>query len=182
VLFDRNVSVRKLPESHREARMSEHGYRRFLPGDKVSLELEIHSPHMHLHEAGVSFRHEERYQSELSARGPVGDPDPRRRGASNFKVAALSFSVPGGAAPGLYRVNELWVETYGGRVYRYEGEEVAELGSRFDFEVLEEPDEKPELARLAWAGPGRARGSDRGARIAAAGPGRDRVLDRGRAP
>jgi hypothetical protein len=27
----------------------------------------------------------------------------------------------------------------------YEGEEIAEIASRFAFEVLEEPDEKPEL-------------------------------------
>jgi hypothetical protein len=100
---------------------------------------------MHLRNAGVVFHHEERVQSELSASGPVEDPDPSRR-LSSSKVASLSFSVPGGTAPGLYRVNRLWVETYGEYVYHYEGEEVAELTSRFAFEVLEDPDEKPELA------------------------------------
>src|SRR5918995_2029641 len=50
-------------------------------------------------------------QNELSASGPVEDPDPSRR-LSSSKVASLSFSVPGGTAPGLYRVNRLWVETY----------------------------------------------------------------------
>ena len=124
--------------------MSEHGYRQFLPGDKIRMELEIRYPRMHLREAGVTFRHEEHARSELSASGPVEDPDPRRR-LSDSKVASLSFSVPSGALPGLYRVSELWVETYGGRVYRYEGEEVAHITSRIAFEVLEEPDDKPRL-------------------------------------
>jgi hypothetical protein len=48
--------------------------------------------------------------------------------------------------PGLYRANRLWVETYGKRTYDYdEGEEVAPVANKFALEVLEEPDEKPEL-------------------------------------
>ena len=119
--------------------MSAHGYRQFLPGDAVSLELEIRYPRMHLREAGVTFRHEEHDRWELSASGPV-------EGLTNTKVTPLSFSVPGGTMPGLYRANELWVETYGGRVYRYEGEEMAHIASMIAFEVLEEPDEKPEVS------------------------------------
>ena len=124
--------------------MSEHDHPQYLPGDKVSLELEIRYPRMHLRNAGVVFQHEELDRSQLSASGPVEDPD-SRRGLPNSKVVSFSFSVPGGAVPGLYRANQLWVETYGGRVYRYEGEEVANIASRIAFEVLEEPDEKPEL-------------------------------------
>jgi hypothetical protein len=126
--------------------MSEHGYSGFLPGDIVRLELVIQDPRMHLSEAGVVFRHEERDQSELSASGPVEDLEPRRRTSPPHKVATLAFPVPGEAEPGLYRVNRLWVETYGGRVYHYEGAEVAQIASRIAFEVLEEPDEKPGLS------------------------------------
>ena len=46
--------------------------------------------------------------------------------------------------PGVYRANQLWVETYE-RVYRYEEEEVAAIANRIAFEVLDEPDEKPDI-------------------------------------
>jgi hypothetical protein len=51
------ISPGKLSESRREAYMSEHGYSRFLPGDKVSLELEIRYPRMHLRNAGIGRCH-----------------------------------------------------------------------------------------------------------------------------
>ena len=119
--------------------MNEGGYRQFLPGDEIKLKLEIRYARMHLHEVGVVFRHEEdEEQHQLAAGGP-----PEASGTTN--VAELTLLVPAGAVPGIYRVRQLWLETYGGRVYRYQGEEVAEIASRFALEVIAEPDEKPEL-------------------------------------
>jgi len=121
--------------------MSEHDYRKFLPGDEVKLKIEIRYPRMHVREAGVVFRHdrhEERDKSALSTRGPT-------KGEGNSKVAELTLEVPPGAVPGVYRANELWVETYE-RVYHYEGEEIAAIAARFAFEVLAEPDEKPDIS------------------------------------
>lgn len=118
--------------------MSERGYRRYLPGDEIRLKLEIQHPLMHLGEAGVAFRHEEYPQIELDARGPT-------EVAGNSRVVNLMLSVPPGATPGLYRAHRLWVETYAGRVYDYEGDEVAGVADRIAFEVLEEPDAKPTL-------------------------------------
>lgn len=122
--------------------MSERGYRRYLPGDEIPLKLEIQHPRMHLGEAGVAFHHEEHPETELSASGPT-------EVAGNSRVVNLRLSVPPGAAPGLYRANRLWVETYGGRVYDYEGDEVAVVGDRIAFEVLDEPDQKP-ILRLSY--------------------------------
>jgi hypothetical protein len=117
--------------------MSEHFYRKFMPGDEVKLKIEIRYPRMNLRAAGVVFRHEERDKSELSASGPT-------EGEGNSKVAELTLEVPPGAVPGVYRANQLWVETYE-RVYRYEEEEVAAIANRIAFEVLDEPDEKPDI-------------------------------------
>ena len=51
--------------------MMDHGYRRYLPGDQVRLNLEIIKlARMHVREAGVVFRHVEHDQSELTASGP----------------------------------------------------------------------------------------------------------------
>lgn len=118
--------------------MSERAYRRYLPGDEISLKLEIQHPRMHLGEAGVAFRHEEHPENELSASGPT-------EVAGNSRVVNLMLSVPPGTTPGLYRARRLWVETYGGRVYDYEGDEVEGAADRIAFEVLAEPDEKPTL-------------------------------------
>jgi len=117
-------------------------YERFLPGDEVPLRLEIQHPRMRLDEVGVTLAHEERPEIELLVGGQT-EP------AGNSRVAKLTLLVPAGAMPGLYRVNRMWVTTYGGRVFNYEGEEVAEFASNFAFEVLDEPDEKPEL-RLSY--------------------------------
>ena len=131
------VSLRKPSESRREERMSEHNYRKFLPGDEVKLKIEIRYPRMNLRAAGVVFRHEERDKSELSASGPT-------EGEGDSRVAELTLEVPPGAVTGVYRANPLWVETYE-RVYRYEEEEVAAIANRIAFEVLDEPDEKPDI-------------------------------------
>jgi hypothetical protein len=99
--------------------MMDHGYLRYLPGDQVRLNLEIIKfTRMHVREAGVVFRHVEHEQSELTASGP-----PETIGGQS-NVARLTLSIPALATPGLYRVNRMWVETYGGRRYDYEGEEV----------------------------------------------------------
>ena len=121
--------------------MIDHGYLRFLPGDQVRLNLEIIKfARMHVREAGVVFRHVEHDQSELTASGP-----PETIGGQS-NVARLTLPIPAVATPGLYRVNRMWVETYGGRRYDYEGEEVPEHASTLAFEVDEEPDAKPQLS------------------------------------
>src|SRR5215210_6033094 len=89
--------------------MMDHGYLRYLPGDQVRLNLEIIKfARMHVREAGVVFRHVEHEQSELTASGP-----PETIGGQS-NVARLTLPIPAVATPGLYRVNRMWVETYGG--------------------------------------------------------------------
>jgi hypothetical protein len=111
--------------------MMDHGYLRYLPGDQVRLNLEI------IKFARIHVEHE---QSELTASGP-----PETIGGQS-NLARLTLPIPAVATPGLYRVNRMWVETYGGRRYDYEGEEVPEHASTLAFEVDEEPDAKPQLS------------------------------------
>jgi len=121
--------------------MRDHGYRRLLPGEELRLNLEIIKfARMHVRQAGVVFRHVEHEKSELTASGPPEHIE----GQSN--LVRLTLPIPAGATPGLYRVNRMWVETYGERRYDYEGEEVAEQASTLAFEVDEEPDAKPQLS------------------------------------
>ena len=120
--------------------MSEHYHYQYLPGDEIKLNLEFRSPRMYLREAGVVFRNEQHDKSELSASSLT------KRDEVRTWVAELTLEVPPGAVPGLYKAHRLWVETYGGRLYDYEGDEVADIANRFAFEVLDEPDEKPHLS------------------------------------
>jgi hypothetical protein len=121
--------------------MRDHGYRRLLPGEELRLNLEIIKfARMHVRQAGVVFRHVEHEKSELTASGPPEHIE----GQSN--LVRLTLPIPAGVTPGLYRVNRMWVESYGGRRYDYEGEEVAEHASTLAFEVDEEPDAKPQLS------------------------------------
>ena len=76
--------------------MIDHGYRRFLPGEEVRLNLEIIKfARMHVREAGVVFRHVEHDQSELTASGPPEHIE----GQSN--LVRLTLPIPAGATPGL---------------------------------------------------------------------------------
>ena len=121
--------------------MRDHGYRRFLPGEEVRLNLEIIKfARMHVRQAGVVFRHVEHDKSELITSGPPEHIE----GQSN--LVRLTLPIPAVATPGLYRVNRMWVKTYGGRRYDYKGEEVPEHASTLAFEVDEEPDAKPQLS------------------------------------
>src|SRR5215204_1388233 len=105
--------------------MMDHGYLRYLPGDQVRLNLEIIKfARMHVREAGVVFRHVEHEQSELTASGP-----PETIGGQS-NLARLTLPIPAVATPGLYRVNRMWVETYGERRYDYVGEEVQNTPER----------------------------------------------------
>jgi hypothetical protein len=53
----------------------------------------------------------------------------------------LSAKVAPDDAPGVYRLNRVTVETYGGREHHYSAEELEEMG----FEIVEEPDNRPVL-------------------------------------
>jgi hypothetical protein len=89
--------------------MRDHGYRRLLPGEELRLNLEIIKfARMHVRQAGVVFRHVEHEKSELTASGPPEHIE----GQSN--LVRLTLPIPAVATPGLYRVNRMWVETYGG--------------------------------------------------------------------
>jgi hypothetical protein len=131
--------------------MSERRYVKFLPGSVIQIVLEIRYTPVRLHNAGVVFGHVEQPGLELHAAGepdPTGnqaDLSPRSGDVGGPSVAEMELEIPREAAPGIYKVKRAWAETYGGRVYRYEGEELGTMAER-GFEVVEEPDVKPELS------------------------------------
>jgi hypothetical protein len=130
-----------------ERRLVEQDSPTYLPGDMIRMRVEIRHIPIRLHKAGVVFRHEEETEgSELYAVGVPGASGNRAAHAPTAvggpSVAELTLEVPRRAAPGVYKVDRMWVETFGGRVYRYQRDE---LGGDFGFEIAEEPGEKPDL-------------------------------------
>jgi hypothetical protein len=128
--------------------MSERRYEKFWPGSVIRMVLEIRHAPMHLRNAGVVFRHEEQPEFELYA---AGEPDPTGsqvslspRGVGEPSVTEMELQIPEGAVSGIYKVKRAWAESYGGHTYRYEGEELGTM-AQLGFEVVEEPDAKPDL-------------------------------------
>jgi hypothetical protein len=128
--------------------MSEKRYERFWAGSVIQMLLEIRYSPVHLHNAGVVFGHQEQPEFELYA---AGTPDTTGhqeelspRGVGEPNVTEMALEVPAEAVPGIYKVRRAWAETYGGHLYRYEGEELGTM-AEIGFEVVEEPDEKPDL-------------------------------------
>jgi hypothetical protein len=131
-----------------ERMMSERRYEKFRPGSVIQMVLEIRHTPMHLHNAGVVFHHEEQPEFELYA---AGEPDPTGsqvalspRSVGQPSVTEMELEIPEEAVPGIYKVNPAWAETHGGHAYRYEGEELGTM-AEIGFEVVEEPDAKPDL-------------------------------------
>jgi hypothetical protein len=130
--------------------MSEQRYPKYWPGTLPAVTLEIHhEPSVLPSAVGVVFRHEQQPQIGLDAEADVPRARSRAVGSSSQLSRALSkvrleLDIAESMVAGRYKVGGAWLETYGGHVYRYEGEELgatAEVG----FEVVEEPDVKPAL-------------------------------------
>jgi hypothetical protein len=117
--------------------MSEGGYKKFWPGDTIELALEIrHDVQMHLRRASAWFLHRERPDVRMDAEGaPVETQDGR-------SSVVLMLEVPAEPFAGVYTLARLWVETFGGRTYDYQPDE---LDAEFGFEIIEEADVKPEV-------------------------------------
>ena len=130
--------------------MSEKRYEKFLPESVIQMLLGLRYTPVRLHNAGVVFGREEQPEFELHAAGEPNltgnqaDLSPRG-GVGGPSVTEMELKIPAEAVPGIYKVKRAWAETYGGRVYRYEGEELGTMAER-GFEVVEEPDVKPELS------------------------------------
>jgi hypothetical protein len=121
--------------------MTEGSYRKFWPGDTIELVLEISHVQMHLRRASALFLHMERPEVRMDAEGaPVETEDGR-------SSVVLLLEVPATRFPGVYRLARLRVETFGERTYDYQPDE---LHGEFGFEIIEEPDVKPEV-RVSFA-------------------------------
>jgi hypothetical protein len=111
--------------------MSERGCRKVLPGSLVRMKLEIRHAPMHLREARVAFRHVGA-GGRLAGRAPIidelhasGEPrDCTPLGSSSVGVSSvtLALEISEQDVPGVFKLSRVWVKTYGGRTYHYEGE------------------------------------------------------------
>lgn len=141
-----------LPPGRRQGRgeelMSKHGYRQFLPGSEIRMRMEIRHEGARLAEAGVVFCHEEDPTFEMHSYGtPTATGFPAvLSGGERGEVSVTEFhlEVPGRYPSGVYRASRLYVQTFGGRMYRYEGEDLGVI-AHYAFEVIEESGTRPDL-------------------------------------
>jgi len=126
--------------------MSEQRYEKYWPGTLPVITLEIHhEPGVLPSAVGVVFRHDEQPEIELDAEADVSRARSMAVGrSSQLSKVRLELDIPESMVAGRYKVGGVWLETYGGHVYRYEGEELGPM-AEVGFEVAEEPDVKPAL-------------------------------------
>jgi hypothetical protein len=135
-------------QSSGEQHMSEHEYRQFLPGSLIRMRMEIRHEGARLAKAGVVFCHVEDPTFELHSYGtPTATGYPAvLSGGERGEVSVTEFylEVPGRYPSGVYRANRLYVLTFGGRMHRYQGEDLGAI-AQYAFEVIEESGTRPDL-------------------------------------
>lgn len=125
----------------------------FGPGDTIRISVGIRHT-MHIDSVTVVFAHERQEGVELQL---FGGPAPFEEGGRTYTVAEVWRSeaevvatVPANTTPGRYALSQVLLETYGGRVYRYEAEELGEAAGSLGFEVVEEPADRPVIEGLGY--------------------------------
>jgi hypothetical protein len=127
-----------------EAIVEGHDYRKFSPGDRFRLRLDVKPPAGHIEEAGLAFGTEAAGGRLPVMGGPSDVTREYRTPGQPYDRITLDVTVPPGP-PGVWRVARAWIRTVGGHLHDYEGEDLGTLG-RFGFELVEEPTQKPSLS------------------------------------
>ena len=125
----------------------------FGPGDTIRISVGIRHT-MHIDSVTVVFAHERQEGVELQL---FGGPAPFEEGGRTYTVSEVWRSeaeavatVPANTTPGRYTLSQVLLETYGGRIYRYEAEELREAAGSLGFEVVEEPADRPVIEGLGY--------------------------------
>ncbi len=120
------------------------------PGDIVRMGIGIQH-RMHLDEAVAVFVHEEQDGAELHLVGT-----PRLYEEQNPKElevwrseAEMTVVIPPGTTVGVYTLVRLALHTYGGKLFRYDREELGE-NAAVSFEVVDEPTQRPIIEGIGY--------------------------------
>lgn len=126
----------------------ERRYEQYMPGDEVRCVVDIQHAPLHLSEVRATFRHEGDRDALFAQGVPIASnrQPPAALGLGMVSQAELEVGIERGTPTGVYKLSRIQVETFGGRVYQYEGVEDLADAANFGFEVVEEPDQKPGVA------------------------------------
>ncbi len=130
--------------------MSRTHSRMYGPGDTVRMAVGVQHA-MHLDEVVAVFVHEQQDGAELHLVGrPVLYEEQDREALEAWRSEAeMMVIVPPGAVPGVYTLIRLALHTYGGRLFRYDREELGE-NAAVSFEVVEEPTDRPVIEGIGY--------------------------------
>jgi hypothetical protein len=125
-------------------RVNEQRLPKYRPGDEVDMMVHIQHAPMHLKEVTARFFSMGQEGGiishiDLSGTPSISEDQPSQLHASLQSEVRLSAKVAPDDTPGVYRLNRVTVETYGGREHHYSADELGEMG----FEIDEEPDNRP---------------------------------------
>lgn len=116
-------------------------------GSKIGVRLQLRHAQEALVDAGAMFVNESRPEGRLEGSGSVRPLDKHvtlsTGGLGWASVADVTVEIPPRTAPGVYALEQAWVETVGGRSYTYCPDELTSVPR---FEVIDEPDEKPDVS------------------------------------
>ncbi|MDP9438963.1 MAG: hypothetical protein M3P49_09485, partial [Actinomycetota bacterium] len=116
-------------------------------GSRIGVRLQLRHAQEALIEVGAVFTNESRPEALLEGSGsvrPLDKPAPLSTGGAGWaSVADITVQIPPGTDPGVYNLARAWVETAGGRSYTYYPSDLRSVPS---FEVVEEPDQKPDIS------------------------------------
>lgn len=134
----------------RKEQMSNLPRRRFGPGHTVSIGVSVKHT-MHIDRAIAVFAHEQEDGVWLDL---VGSPQLYDRDQAPEELEAwrseaeMMLTIPARPVPGVYTLSHVILETYGGRLFRYDREELG--AAAFSFEVVEEPTARPIIEGVGY--------------------------------
>ena len=125
--------------------------RRFGPGHTVSIGIGVKHT-MHIDRAIAVFAHEQEDGVWLDLVGSPQLYDREHQAPKELEAwrseAEMVLTIPARPVPGVYTLSHVILETYGGRLFRYDREELG--AAAFSFDVIEEPTARPIIEGVGY--------------------------------